>query len=74
VEPDDLSAPLGQNTPKPSRIALKLTVPHIFAAALALVVLVVAGRAMFAEDPLGGEPMAVVPVTLRADAAATRPR
>jgi polysaccharide deacetylase 2 family uncharacterized protein YibQ len=48
-------------------------VPHIFAAGLALVVLVVAGRAMFAEDPLGGEPMAVVPVNLRADAAGNTP-
>jgi polysaccharide deacetylase 2 family uncharacterized protein YibQ len=73
VEPDDLSAPLGQNTPKPPRIALKVTVPHILAATLALVVLVVASRAMFAEDPLGGEPMAVVPVSQRADAAGNTP-
>jgi polysaccharide deacetylase 2 family uncharacterized protein YibQ len=73
VELDDLSAPLGKTPPKPPRIALKVTVPHIFAAALALVALVIAGRAMFAEDPLGGEPMAVVPVNLRLDAAGNPP-
>jgi polysaccharide deacetylase 2 family uncharacterized protein YibQ len=69
VEADDLNAPLGQakkKTPKPRIVAL----PQILAGALALFGLVVVGWAAFVNDPLGGEPVAVVAAKLQTDAAA----
>ncbi len=59
MAPDDLNAPLGQNKDK-KHWKLPAYLPHIVAGALGLFALVVAGWAIFASDPLGGEPMAVV--------------
>jgi polysaccharide deacetylase 2 family uncharacterized protein YibQ len=68
VVSDDLSAPLGQGKARKPRSSIPLTGP-IIAGCLALSLVVFAGWAMFAHDPLGGEPMAVAPAQLRADAA-----
>jgi polysaccharide deacetylase 2 family uncharacterized protein YibQ len=57
---DDLSAPLGQGPTKKRKFQLPIAVPQAIAGALGLVVAVFAGWAMVADDPLGGEPMAVV--------------
>jgi polysaccharide deacetylase 2 family uncharacterized protein YibQ len=60
VEADDLNAPLGQ-TKKQSRLPrLPVATPQIVAGALGLVGLVVVLWAVFVNDPLGGEPVAVV--------------
>lgn len=56
---DDLTAPLGQKKRK-RHSALPAMVPKIIAAALGLVMLVFAGWALVAHDPLGGEPATVV--------------
>ncbi len=71
---DDLSAPLGRQ-PKKRRLSIKIPVPQIIAGALALFLGVFVLWAVVADDPFGGEPMAVVPANLRvtakpADAAA----
>jgi polysaccharide deacetylase 2 family uncharacterized protein YibQ len=68
VATDDLSTPLGQNkkTKKP-RVALPAAVPQGIAAGLGLFGLVFAGWALMADDPFGGEPIAVVAANLRAD-------
>ncbi len=63
---DDLSAPLGQDQRPKQRRALPLAVPRAVAAALGLFVVVLAGWAMVADDPFGGEPWAVVPADLAA--------
>jgi polysaccharide deacetylase 2 family uncharacterized protein YibQ len=69
VANDDLSTPLGQGKlRKPS--AFKLPIAPIAAGGLGLSVVVFAGWAMFADDPLGGEPMAVAPTNLPAGQAA----
>ncbi len=67
---DDLNAPLGQDRKK-KRFALPIAAPQLLAGALALCGLVAVGWAMFADDPLGGEPMAVV-ATTPAELAASR--
>lgn len=59
MQPDDLNAPLGQTTPK-SRFKLPVAAPQIIAGLLALSGLVVVVWAIVANNPLGGEPMAVV--------------
>jgi len=64
VESDDLNAPLGQNKPKSRLPKLPVPGPQLLAAVLALGGVVVAGWAMVATDPLGGEPMAVVSTKL----------
>jgi polysaccharide deacetylase 2 family uncharacterized protein YibQ len=61
VPPDDLNAPLGQGkdrqaAAKPRRFGA----PQVLAGLLAATGLVVAGWAMLVNDPLGGEPVAVV--------------
>jgi polysaccharide deacetylase 2 family uncharacterized protein YibQ len=71
---DDLSAPLGRQ-PKKRRLSIKIPVPQIIAGVLALFLGVFVLWAVVADDPFGGEPMAVVPANLRvtakpADAAA----
>jgi uncharacterized protein len=77
VEPDDLSAPLGQNRTKPPKAALKtafnLRAPQVMAAGLSPLVFAVAGWGLFAQDPFGGEPMVAVPANLRAEATARTP-
>jgi polysaccharide deacetylase 2 family uncharacterized protein YibQ len=74
VEPDDLSAPLGLNkTPKPPHRTPKLRVPHVIVAGLGLIPLAVAGWAVIADNPFGGEPMVVVQANLRAEAPGKAP-
>jgi polysaccharide deacetylase 2 family uncharacterized protein YibQ len=61
VLPDELNAPLGQDKDKQKAAPRRaIGAPQILAALLALSGLVVAGWAAFVNDPLGGEPMAVV--------------
>jgi len=62
VAPDDLNAPLGQDkSKKPSKLGKpSIGIPQLLAGALALSGVVVIGWAAFVDDPLGGEPMAVV--------------
>jgi hypothetical protein len=59
VAPDDLNAPLGQ-TKRKTLSKLPVTGPQILAGVLALSGLVIIGWAAFVNDPLGGEPVAVV--------------
>jgi polysaccharide deacetylase 2 family uncharacterized protein YibQ len=59
VAPDDLNAPLGQ-TKRKTLPKLPVTGPQMVAGVLALSGLVVVGWAAFVNDPLGGEPVAVV--------------
>lgn len=56
---DDLNAPLGQKKTKP-RLQLPATAPQLVAGVLGFCGLVVVGWAMFADDPLGGRPWAIV--------------
>ncbi|HEY1312076.1 MAG TPA: divergent polysaccharide deacetylase family protein [Pseudolabrys sp.] len=58
MPPDDLNAPLGQDTRKKSLIPA--AVPQIIAGALGLFGIAVVAWAIFVNDPLGGEPTAVV--------------
>jgi polysaccharide deacetylase 2 family uncharacterized protein YibQ len=62
---DDLSAPLGQRKKKKKRFVLPIAMPKLIAGALALCVLVVAGWALFVDDPFGGEPMVIVSAQAR---------
>ena len=58
---DELSAPLGQNAKKKRRqFRLAIAAPHAIAGALGLFVVTWTAWALVANDPLGGEPMAVV--------------
>jgi polysaccharide deacetylase 2 family uncharacterized protein YibQ len=74
---DDLSAPLGQDngrqgdTSQKSKWAAALPTLglQVLAGALACFAVVFLGWALFADGPLGGEPMVVVPADLRADTA-----
>ncbi len=61
---DDLTAPLGRE-PKKRRRAIKIPVPQIIAGALAAFLAVFVLWAVVADDPFGGEPMALVPANLR---------
>ncbi len=61
---DDLTAPLGRE-PKKRRRAVKVPVPQIVAGALAAFLGLFVLWAVVADDPYGGEPMAVVPANLR---------
>jgi uncharacterized protein len=71
VSADDLSTPLGQSKkPKPGR-AMSLAVPYGALALVSSFVVLVAGWAMTANDPFGGEPMVLTTVDLAA-ANATR--
>jgi polysaccharide deacetylase 2 family uncharacterized protein YibQ len=62
VADDELSAPLGQNPKKKKRrrFTSPISVSQLVAAALALFVLAWGGWALMVDDPLGGEPIAVV--------------
>jgi uncharacterized protein len=60
VDSDDLSAPLGREKPKKGR-KLPVAPPQVLAGLLGMFGLVVVGWALFADNPLGGEPVAVVP-------------
>jgi polysaccharide deacetylase 2 family uncharacterized protein YibQ len=59
VAPDDLNAPLGQDKRK-GLPKLPAAAPQILAGALGLFGIVVVAWALFVNDPLGGEPTAVV--------------
>jgi polysaccharide deacetylase 2 family uncharacterized protein YibQ len=59
VAPDELNAPLGQSKAKKTR-KLPVALPHLVAGVLGLFAIVVAAWAVFADDPLGGEPVAIV--------------
>ena len=60
MEADDLNAPLGQTKKKNRLPKLPVAVPQLLAGALGLVGVVVVLWAAFVNDPLGGEPVAVV--------------
>lgn len=68
---DDLSAPLGQNKTKKPRFVLSIAVPQVIAGGLVLFVVLFGAWALFANDPLGGEP--VVVVAAKPTAAGTNP-
>ena len=61
---DDLTAPLGRE-PKKRRRAVKIPVPQLVAGALAAFLGLFVLWAVVADDPYGGEPIAVVPANLR---------
>ena len=61
---DDLTAPLGRE-PRKRRRAIKLPVPQIMTGALAAFLGLFVLWAIVADDPYGGEPMALVPANLR---------
>jgi uncharacterized protein len=61
---DDLSSPLGQGGSPKGRRAFRISFSQIAIAALSVFALVFAAWAVIADDPFGGEPVAVVPVTL----------
>jgi polysaccharide deacetylase 2 family uncharacterized protein YibQ len=62
VATDDLSAPLGQSASNAKRrhIVLPFTFSHALIGALTLALLTFAGWALVVDDPLGGEPIAVI--------------
>lgn len=62
MAPDELNTPLGQDKPKkPSKPEkLSIGIPQLLAGVLGLSGAVVIGWAAFVNDPLGGEPTAVV--------------
>ena len=68
---DDLNAPLGQDQKKLSS-PLPANAPQILAVVLGLFGLAVAAWGIFANDPLGGEPIAVV-ATNQPDAGQAKP-
>jgi uncharacterized protein len=66
VAADDLNAPLGQDKTRKQRLALPVAVPQAIAGVLSLFIIIFAAWAMIAEDPFGGEPMAVSPAIVQA--------
>jgi uncharacterized protein len=62
---EDLSAPLGQTPGKKRRFVLPVRMSHVIAGALAACLLIFAGWIVAADDPFGGEPMAVVSAEIR---------
>lgn len=57
---DDLDTPLGQNAKPKRRFKLPIRPAHIVVGALVLALMTFAGWAVIVDDPLGGEPMAVL--------------
>jgi len=62
---DDLSTPLGQTSGKKRRFVLPVRMTHVIAGAPAACLLILAGWIVAADDPFGGEPMAVVSAEVR---------
>jgi len=62
---DDLTAPLGRGPKKRRLAAIKIPAPQIIAGALAAFLGVFLVWAVVADDPFGGEPVAVVPANLQ---------
>ena len=55
---DDLSTPLGQDTPRRQRrLRVPFTAMHVLAVLLGLLLVTFAGFVIFSKDPLGGEPV-----------------
>lgn len=65
MAPDDLNAPLGRATPGKKWSLPPSLVPQAVAGALGLFVLVFLGWIIFADDPYGGEPSALVAATMK---------
>ena len=61
---DDLSAPLGQSKSRKRRLRVPRVLVPAIAAVLALLLLTFAGWVLVVDDPLGGEPMAIVAARL----------
>jgi polysaccharide deacetylase 2 family uncharacterized protein YibQ len=70
---DDLTAPLGKNRTSKRRFRFPIGMPQLLVGALSLTVIAFAAWAMLMDDPLGGEPTAVAPADLRAEAASQKP-
>jgi polysaccharide deacetylase 2 family uncharacterized protein YibQ len=73
VTTDDLNAPLGQETAGKQRFKLPIALPHAAAGVLGLFVVIFALWALIADDPLGGEPTAIVLADPPSAAAAKNP-
>jgi uncharacterized protein len=73
VAADDLSTPLGRVPDKKRRFALPVRMSHVIAGALALCLLIFAGWIVAADDPFGGEPMALVSAEVRPPAQGGKP-
>jgi polysaccharide deacetylase 2 family uncharacterized protein YibQ len=76
VADDELSAPLGQNTKKKRtgrRLTLPIRVPHVIAGVLGLFVCACAVWALVVDEPLGGEPIAVIATGFDGPRDAARP-
>jgi polysaccharide deacetylase 2 family uncharacterized protein YibQ/xanthosine utilization system XapX-like protein len=71
LAPDDLNAPLGQDKRK-RLLKLPVPAPQLLAGALGLSGIVVVAWAALVNDPLGGEPVAVVAAKLPPAAQAAR--
>jgi polysaccharide deacetylase 2 family uncharacterized protein YibQ len=67
VVADDLSTPLGRERPRRRRVAIPIAIGPAFAACLGLSLAVFAGWTILADDPFGGEPMALAPAEMPAD-------
>jgi hypothetical protein len=61
---DDLTAPLGRK-PKKLRRSINIPVPQVIVGVLSLFLGIFVLWAVIADDPFGGEPMAVVPANLK---------
>lgn len=68
VTADDLSAPLGVGKPKRRRFTVPALVPRAIAGALAACLVTFGLWALLADDPFGGEPVALAPVKLQVPA------
>jgi uncharacterized protein len=62
---DDLSAPLGQRRKQQRRSMMRVPIAALIAGALALFLAVFVLWAAVADDPFGGEPIAVAPIHLQ---------
>ncbi len=68
---DDLDAPLGQGPKKRRRISIPINTSQVLGGALALFFGVFVLWALLAENPFGGEPIAVAPIKTAANTPAT---
>jgi hypothetical protein len=70
---DDLSAPLGQDRRSQRRRAFPISVSQAVVAALGLLALIFAAWVLIADDPFGGEPLAIAPATFLATGSGSSP-